>query len=174
MIRPILTAFGVLAAMSSAVAQNTSKPDIATCSQAVGTYLTSRINEGVSGPEHVGRSLLSLTRDGQAALTDSAQGGVEGYQPFSNGRGSWRCRPSEGDAVAFEALILDFTFPTQAEPDPKIARVTFLATVDANSGKLTGNATIAFTDLAGDPLDSQALPIIATYDFSGVRVAFSD
>ena len=137
MIRPILTAFGVLAAMSSAVAQNTSKPDIATCSQAVGTYLTSRINEGVSGPEHVGRSLLSLTSDGQAALTDSAQGGVEGYLPFSNGRGVWRCRPSEGETVAFEALILDFTFPTQSEPNPNIARVTFLATVDADSGKLT-------------------------------------
>ena len=71
-------------------------------------------------------------------------------------------RPLLAMAAASQAVAQDDT-------DPKIARVDIDASFDSASRKLSGSATIAFTALAGDPLDTQALKIVI-----GIRVEFAD
>ena len=147
-------------------------PDLAACADVVGTFLTLRQNPTVTGPERVGRNLLSLTNGGHAFLTDSAGGGVEGFQPFSDGRGAWRCDSTgEGEKESFTALVLDFAYPTHKFPNPHIARLDIVATYDSVANSLTGTTTIRFAPLDGDPMDESSLSDTITYDFTGFRIA---
>ncbi len=164
----------LLVAAPPAVAQEDTEPAIANCFEAVGTYLMRRVNEGVSGPEAVGRSLLSLTNGGHALFTDSAQGGVTGFQPFTNGQGAWRCLNADNGRFHFEALVFDFTIPIEERPDPQIARVDILATFNPDDGTLDGSVSIAFAPLDGDPLDKTSLKIDLGYDFTGQRIELAD
>lgn len=165
-------AVALLAALCAApaVAQDDAAPQIAECITAVGTYLTRRENPTVSGPERVGRSLLSLTNGGHAFLTDSASGGVSGFQPFSDARGVWRCERAAGGTQTFRAMILDFTFPTERYPDPQIARLDIEATIEADTGRLTGATTIRFAPLDGDPMDEAQLQNPIEYAFTAQRL----
>lgn len=155
---------------SPSTADDDAAPEIARCIDAVGTYLTRRVNRAVEGPERVGRSLLSLTNGGHAFLTDSAGGGVSGFQPFSDGRGVWRCETTGNGVETFSAVILDFTYPTDKYPDPLIARLDIKATYKAGPNKLTGKTTIRFTALDGDPMDESELQDRIEYDFTGIRI----
>lgn len=170
--RKSVHALALLAALGAApaAAQDDAAPQIAECIKAVGTYLTRRENPTVSGPERVGRSLLSLTNGGHAFLTDSASGGVSGFQPFSDGRGVWRCESAAGGTETFRAVILDFTFPTDQYPDPQIARLDIEATFEAAAGQLTGKTTIRFAPLDGDPMDETQLQGAIEYAFTGQRL----
>lgn len=159
---------------SPAAAQDDAAPQIAACIEAVGTYLTRRENPTVTGPERVGRSLLSLTNGGHAFLTDSAEGGVSGFQPFSDGRGVWRCESAAGGSETFRAMILDFTYPTDRYPDPQIARLDIEATIEAATGQLTGTTTIRFAPLDGDPMDESQLQNPIEYAFTGQRLMLPD
>ncbi|MCR9138141.1 MAG: hypothetical protein NXI27_19235 [Alphaproteobacteria bacterium] len=169
-------ALAVIAMVSTspALAQDDAAPQIAQCIKAVGTYLTQRENPTVTGPERVGRSLLSLTNGGHAFLTDSASGGVSGFQPFSDGRGVWRCQSAADGVETFSAMILDFTFPTDKFPDPLIARIDIEATVQAADNRLTGKTTIRFAPLAGDPMDETQLQNPIEYAFTGQRLTLPD
>ena len=122
-------AFLAVPVLSPAALAEDADPALAGCSDAVGTFLTRRVNQTVSGVEHVGRSLLSLTNGGHAFFTDSAEGSVSGFQPFSDGRGVWRCVSGDAGTMRFTALILDFTFPIAGLPD----RASFCPT-DAVAG----------------------------------------
>lgn len=166
------TAVALLTALSAApsAANDDSAPEIARCMEAVGTYLTRRENRAVEGPERVGRSLLSLTNGGHAFLTDSAGGGVSGFQPFSDGRGVWRCETTGHGEETFSAVILDFTYPTDKYPDPQIARLDIKATYRAGSNQLTGMTTIRFAALDGDPMDEHELKDRIDYGFTGIRI----
>lgn len=169
-----IVTMSLLATAQPTLAQST-EPAIAECAEAVGTYMTRRVNEGVSGPESVGRSLLSLTNGGHAMFTDSAQGGVEGYQPFSDAKGGWRCLNTDAGKYHFEALVFDFTFPTETEPNPKIARVDILATFNPANGAVTGSASVAFAPLnIDDPMDRNAFEVVTGYNFTGSRVKLAD
>ncbi|MEM7446370.1 MAG: hypothetical protein AAF414_23825 [Pseudomonadota bacterium] len=169
-VRLAASALLALAIISPAAAQDDTDPAINECIDAVGTYLTLREYDGGS----IDRSLISLTNGGHAFLTDSAQGGVRGYQPFSDARGTWRCLGADNGQLQFEALILDFTFADGDEPDRQIARLDITASYDPANGALTGNAALSFTPLSGNPLDSASLESNSGYEFTGIRVAFDD
>jgi|GEM_PF-2716986 len=168
-----LALLAVPAAGSVALAED-ADPALAGCSDAVGTFLTRRVNQTVAGAEHVGRSLLSLTGGGHAFFTDSAQGGVAGFQPFTDGRGAWRCVSGDTGTMRFTALILDFTFPNADLPDPSIARLDIEATYDRSINTLTGKTTLAFVPLDGNPMDETQLRDRLTYDFTGSRILLPD
>lgn len=169
-------ALALLAALcaASAAAKDDAAPQIAECIDAVGTYLTHRENPTVSGPERVGRSLLSLTNGGHAFLTDSASGGVSGFQPFSDARGVWRCERAAGGTETIRAMILDFTFPTEKYPDPQIARLDIEAKIETATGQLTGTTTIRFAPLDGNPMDETQLQNPITYAFTGQRLTLPE
>ena len=163
----------VPAAVPAALADDTDAA-IADCAEAVGTFLMRRVNQGVTGPESVGRSLLSLTNGGHAFFTDSAAGGIADFQPFSDGRGAWRCVSGDAGTMRFTALILDFTFPTADRPDPLIARLDIEAVYDSSSNALTGKTALGFVPLAGNPMDETQLANRLTYDFTGSRIVLPD
>ncbi len=158
------------ASLSSAQATDDGDAAMVGCSIAVGTYLTTRVNQSAQGEEHTGRSLFSFTNGGHAFLSDSAQGGVEGFQPFSDGRGVWRCTADENDKIEISALILDFTYPTNGKPDPQIARLDIKASYDDTSKEITGKTMISFTALDGDPMDRDALKNPIGYTFTGKKI----
>ena len=89
---PIALAAAFLAIAAPTLAEDDTDPQIAPCIAAVGTFLTTRDIKVEGKPDMVMRSLLSLTNGGHAFFTDSSEGGVLDYQPFSDGRGVWRLR----------------------------------------------------------------------------------
>lgn len=139
------------------------------CEPAVGTFLLSRHVARPDGATVIERSLISLTNGGHAFFTDSAQGGVDGYQPFSEARGAWECTSADDGTLSI--LMLDFTFPTKGEPEQKIARIAMDAAFAPDGSTLSGTANIAFTALEDDPLDAANLTDPIEYDFEGVRIA---
>ncbi|MEM6461090.1 MAG: hypothetical protein AAF724_04165 [Pseudomonadota bacterium] len=172
-LRPFALASAVLACAAPALAQNDSEAAIAPCIEAAGTYLTTRTIKAEGGPDVVMRSLLSLTGDGQAFFTDSSQGGVLDYQPFSDGQGAWGCVLAREGTIRLTALILDFTFPNDADPDAKIARLDISADVAVASGEISGSTTIGFVALDGNPFDKTRLSDPIDYTFTGMKVEAS-
>jgi hypothetical protein len=136
---------------------------------AVGTYLTLRSNT-LLGEQKVERSLLSLLSDGQAVLVDTSQRGAYGYQPFTEGRGTWRYRNQAKDRVELSVLILHFTCPTQNDPDVKIARLQTTATYIPDANKMSGDTAIVFLPVTGDPFKSATIGSPIEYTFSGYRL----
>lgn len=159
---------------SPVIADDDAAPQIIGCIEAVGTYLTRRENPTIEGPERVGRSLLSLTNGGHAFLTDSAGGGVSGFQPFSDGRGVWRCETGADGTGTLSAVILDFTYPTDKYPAPQIARLDIEATYETASNQLNGKTTIRFAPLDANPMDETQLKDRIEYDFTGIRITLPD
>lgn len=159
-----------LALAAPAGAQDTTDAQIAPCIEAVGTYLTTRTIKVEGQPDMVMRSLISLTNGGHAFFTDSSEGGVLGYQPFSDGRGVWGCVSAEEGTVRLSAVILDFTFPTDTDPDAKIARLDISAEIAEASGDISGSTKIGFVPLTGNPMDTNALTDPIEYSFTGVKV----
>jgi hypothetical protein len=147
-------------------------PQIASCIGAVGTYLTRHAVKADDGGDAVMRSLLSLTNGGHAFFTDSAEAGVPGYQPFSDGRGAWRCDADADGTMRFTALILDFTFPDAADTDARIARLDIAADISAQT--ISGTTRLGFVPLGGDPFDRAALTDAVEYAFTGVKVTMDD
>jgi hypothetical protein len=115
-------------------------------------------------------SLLSLTNGGHAFFTDSGEGGEPGYQPFSDGRGAWRCLSNESGRATFAAVILDFTFVGPSDRAQRIARLDVRATFDAGTQTLDGETTLSFVPLAGDPFDPSALGDHAEFTFTGRKL----
>ena len=148
--------------------------EIASCVNAVGTYLTRRSIKVEGKPDMVMRSLVSLTNDGQVFFTDSSEGGVLDYQPFSDGRGVWKCLSADNGTLRLSALILDFTFPNKADPDAKIARLDIAAEIMQVSGEISGRTTIGFAPLDGNPLDRSQLTDPIEYTFTGIKVVMPD
>lgn len=140
------------------------------CQALVGTYLTKKIDR--SGPDAgvTGRTLISIDADGGIFISDSAQGGIENYQAFSLQHGQWDCTLQADGTVVLGAMLLDFTYPNAAEPDAKIARVDMAATLDADTGTLTGTSRVNIFTLMDDPISGTAPEMVIEFDFEGERV----
>ncbi|MEO1089813.1 MAG: hypothetical protein AAFX81_04220 [Pseudomonadota bacterium] len=140
------------------------------CLPVVGTFLTTKYEDGADGTAPIGRSLLSLTNGGHAFFTDSAEAGVPGFQPFSDARGAWRCTKNDGGEIEFTLVMLDFTFPTAAQPDQKIARIDTRASFVVEAGRLSGRTVVSFADLYSDPSDAEAFADPIAYRFEGTKI----
>ncbi|WP_419906299.1 hypothetical protein [Hoeflea sp.] len=174
-IRSLVTAPAALAVLVvSAFAQDDTDKQIGPCIDAVGTFLTLRKIPVEGQSDFVMRSLISLTNGGHAFLTDSSQGGVLDYQPFSSARGVWRCDDAKDGTVNLSAYMLDFTFPTEREPDALIARLDISAEYVAASGSISGITRIRFVPLDGDPLDTDQMKDPIEYEFTGTKMKMPD
>ena len=141
-----------------------------TCALALGTYLTKKVDTSGVAKGVEGRTILSLAPSGFASMTDSAQGGITGYQAFGMMQGNWSCTPSGGAGVTeVEATLLDFSYPNEADPEAKIARVEISARIDA-SGKLDGKTEIKIYALFDDPISGQEPEVSIGYEFEGQRI----
>jgi hypothetical protein len=160
----------VLAAATIMSPASAAEEEISECIDAVGTYLTTNVRSASDANQIVSRSLLSLTNGGHAFFTDSGEAGEPGYQPFSDGRGAWRCLSSEGGRDSFSAIILDFTFGSAGDRDQQIARLDLQASFDAASQRLEGKVTLSFVPLAGDPFDPDALSDQTAFTFTGRKL----
>lgn len=137
------------------------------CFDAVGTYIA----EKTVASADAGPSLISLTNGGHAFLVDANEAGVEGYAPFSDGLGAWRCVAADADTIHIHATVMDFTFITEDHPEQQIARLDYTVAYDLDSEVFQGTAELFFLPLHSDPTDRDALPEPAlTIDLSGVRV----
>lgn len=143
--------FASVTATSAATAQD--DLDLSACIDAVGSYLLLRVEED-DGEERLGRMVLSLTNGGHAFLTDSAQVGLYGQQPFTGGGGAWKCIGAEDGFAAIKAVIIDFTFSTPHDPQAKIKRLDLEATYDARQDVFEGKAVVRHTPLSGNPFDA--------------------
>jgi hypothetical protein len=165
------TAAGVFLAVLLGDASSALAADepLSACFDAVGTFLTTNIN-----PDHgeeVGRSLISLTDGGHFFLTDSNEGGgEEGFAPFTNGHGTWRCVSDEAGKLHILATVLNFTYRTDAIPDQKIARLDYDATYDEESGTLNADVKLYFMPIDADPMDSANLKDPIPNQITGFRV----
>ena len=143
---------------------------LSACADVVGTFLTNNYYLNSDDTRADNRYLLSFTDDGHVLLAGSAEFGVPGYQPFSDGVGAWRCLPSDDGAATFAAIILDFTFPTQSDRAQRIARVDMRGTLDADGETLAGTYALSFVPLDGDPLDDGSLTNRVDFRFDGSKV----
>lgn len=159
----------MLKPLAIAAALAASTPALAYDCTLSGTYLTIKSHDVAADVVKVGRTLLSFLPEGNAVMIDAAQGGITGFQPFSPARGAWRCEPAGSNGEPFEAVVVDFTFPTAGEPDAQIARVDISGTLA--EGTIKGTATISFYPLAGDPTDRAAGTNRISYEFRGIPIA---
>lgn len=162
----LLLPVAALLAASPAAAQAIG-PD---CAPLVGTWLTLKSDDPTADPGEVGRSLVSLTNDGIAFMVDSAQGGGDAFQPFSQAAGGWTCDGIEGNAITFRAAMIDFTFPTEAMPDQQVVRVDIDGALDRSSGAVSGETTVTFFPVGADPFDADAATEDTGYDFTARKV----
>ncbi len=104
-------------------------------------------------------------------MTDSAQGGgSDKYQPFSDARGGWMCTMDVDGPPTFTAVLVDFTFPTEAMPEQRMARVDIVGHYDEAANTLTGETKISFYPMDGDPLDAEAGTDGTGYTFTGEKI----
>ncbi|MEM9107165.1 MAG: hypothetical protein AAGC96_16055 [Pseudomonadota bacterium] len=157
-----------------ALATDDNNTEITPCLDAVGTYLTNRIIEVDGTNDIVMRSLVSLTNGGHIMFTNVLEGGVLSYQPFSDGHGSWRCDGNTDGTVNLTALLLDFVNPSEDDPKAKIARLDVQASIEVATGALSGEATIRFVPLIGDPFDQSSLTDPIKYAFTGEKVVLDN
>lgn len=141
-----------------------------TCSVALGTYLNNK--KDVSGVDKgvTGRTTLSLAEDGLAIMTDSAQGGIEGYQAFGMMQGTWRCDESDDTSAKISATMLDFSYPNASDPDAHIARVELSGTVTDATGQISGEVKVYIYKLFDDPFSDEPPASTVNYVFDGQHV----
>jgi hypothetical protein len=140
------------------------------CRFLIGTYLTENKPKDASGGDYTSRSLLSLGGAHLALFTDSGEGGEAGFAPFTDGRGSWYCRPGDNGELKLKATTLDFTSPKAGEQAGGIGRLDFDLAFDAEKKSIAGSATLYLLPLDGDPLDPGALKDGREFEITGQRV----
>ncbi|MEM9498309.1 MAG: hypothetical protein AAGA28_10340 [Pseudomonadota bacterium] len=138
--------------------------------QAHGTYLLSKIDtSGVdSGVE--GKTILSLLPSGFAIMTDSAQGGLDGYQAFGMMQGTWTCSKCGDAGLTVEAMLLDFAYPNDGNPGATLSRVALSGLLDVTTGGFSGQGVVRLCPLTADPFADPAPDATVTYSFKGQKV----
>ncbi|MCV0426240.1 MAG: hypothetical protein K5905_12260 [Roseibium sp.] len=169
----LLMAVSLTLGISTPLLAEESNPEILGCLDAVGTYLTKR-TVTIDEKTRVDRGLIALTNGGHAFVTDSAEGGVAGYQPFSDGRGSWRCLGHEDGKSKLKIVMFDFTTSPDANADRYMARVTTLADADPETGEVTGLTTVEFLAIDASPDTTDTVRPSVGYDFTGVRLEVAE
>ncbi|MBJ3775765.1 hypothetical protein [Acuticoccus mangrovi] len=159
----LLPALAVLAATLPAAAQ-----DLGPCEAIIGTYLTSKGKPGEAVDPTSNRSLLTILPGGVVLMSDSAQAGGSDWQPFSDASGAWSCEPKD-EGGAFSAVLLDFTFAPAGASEQRLAKLATTGTYD--DGALTGETTLSFFPLHGDPTDDGAATDATSFSFTAKKVA---
>ncbi|MEM7178535.1 MAG: hypothetical protein AAF503_12615 [Pseudomonadota bacterium] len=167
MIRPLLALLGSIAA-TSALAQSPAPPD--ECAPITGTYLNAKVDLTGKDPGIEGRTVLSLAAGGTAMMTDSAQGGVAGYQPFGTLLGPWSCTGAADGKLGLRATLVDFSYPTATDPQAKTARIEIDATVTPETGAIEGETVVYLFALLDDPFADAAAKPLVSYTFKGQKV----
>lgn len=145
------------------------------CAPLVGTFLTLKSDDPTADPGEVGRSLVSLTGDGLAFMTDTAQGGGDAFQPFTDASGAWACEGTdEAGAVGFRASMIDFTLPTDEMPEQQVVRVDIAGRFAPIAGEFTGETRVSFFPIDGDPFDLPAATSSTGYSFTGRKVTVGE
>lgn len=175
---PTVSALGVL--MLSVLAQGVlalsvlaaapAQAQSADCGPLLGTYLTKKIDTSGVDKGIEGRTILSLAQDGFATMTDSAQGGIEGYQAFGMLQGVWTCEAGDGSGMKIRATLVDFSYPDGGNPGAKVARVEISGSVDPASGALKGKTAVNLFPLLDDPFSGRAPELVVDYEFEGRRI----
>jgi hypothetical protein len=91
--------------------------------------------------------LISLTNGGHFFRADSNEGGTEGYVPFSETRGAWRCVSDDGEKLHIVATGIDFSQKTPKFPDQSLARIDYDAVYNEESDGLAGQFTFTWCRL---------------------------
>jgi len=160
-----LVAAVVLGGASSAFAAD---EPLSACFDAVGTFLTT--NTDVETKEVTSRGLISLTNGGHFFRTDSNEGGTEGYAPFSETRGAWRCVSDEGGKLHIVATGIDFSHKTSEFPDQTLARIDYDAVYNEENDSLAGEFTFYFVPIDGNPMNQAASGKVRGFTFDSIRV----
>ena len=106
------------------------------CDTIQGTYLTTKVDRSGVDVGVKGRTVLILAAGGTATMTDSAQGGIAGYQAFGTMQGEWDCVSVDGGSHRIQATLVDFSYPDNANPDATVARIDVSAVIDSVGGVL--------------------------------------
>ena len=139
------------------------------CGEAVGTFLTRDFVPGITGDVETSRSVLALTNGGNVMFTDSNEGGVDGYPPFTAALGRWRCLSGSGDAPELSATMLDFSLAEEAGKK-QIARADFKATFDPDTSSFIASGTLSFVPLDADPYAPGVLDNALPLKFTGIKI----
>lgn len=169
---PLLAAMSFLFAggLTGPAAAEDPPPQIEGCLAAVGTYLTKNSVTDQEAGDFVSRSLLSLTNGGHVFFTDSAEAGSASFQPFSDGRGAWRCVAGSDGKAAFRAVVIDFTFADGANDKQAIGRLDFDLAYDESAQELSGSGKLGFAPFEGNPMDLSQVTEVAAFTLTGIRV----
>ncbi|MCP4383267.1 MAG: hypothetical protein GY798_17925 [Hyphomicrobiales bacterium] len=161
-----VASLGVAVLAPTAIADD---PALAPCIGAVGTFLTTNYGEDGPSDKFVSRSLISLTNGGHAFFTDSDEPGGNGFSPFSEARGAWRCDAAEDGTEQITATVIDFVFPSTTNPKKRLGRLDIDATFDPATGMLSGTMTLFMMAFDANPLIVNDEPV-ATASFDGLRI----
>lgn len=140
------------------------------CSAAIGTYLTTKVDTSGVDKGMVGRTILSLASGNFATMTDSAQGGVQGYQAFGMMQGAWSCKRDADGNLTVAVSLLDFSYPNASNPDAKVALVNITGTVESTDGDLQGSTEVKLFPIEVDPFSGAEADLDVGYSFSGKRM----
>lgn len=140
------------------------------CREIQGTYLTTKVDRTGVDQGARGRTILTLAHGNTASMTDSAQGGISGYQAFGMMQGEWTCVSSDDASHTIRATLVDFSYPDDANPDATVARVDLSAVINPTSGALQGKTMVSIFPLFDDPFSSEEPTVTVEYDFEGQRI----
>ncbi|MEM6582830.1 MAG: hypothetical protein AAF699_16230 [Pseudomonadota bacterium] len=140
------------------------------CLSVLGTYLTTKTDTSGIDKGMVGRTILSLAPGGFATMTDSAQGGIQGYQAFGMMQGSWNCSTGQDERTAVAVTLLDFSYPSEANPNAKVALVSIAGSVDAETGDIRGKTGVRLYPIDIDPFSNTKPDLEVGYTFEGRRL----
>lgn len=141
---------------------------LSACFDAVGTFLTT--NTDVASGEVVARGLISLTNGGHFFRTDSNEGGIDGFAPFTETRGAWRCTSDDDGTLHILATALDFSHKTAKYPEQTMGRLDFDAVYNEQSDSISGEMDLYFVPIDADPMDGAMLKDGLRFTFESIRV----
>lgn len=160
-----LAAVVVLGSASSVFAAD---EPLSACFDAVGTFLAT--NADVESKEVTSRSLISLTNGGHFFRADSNEGGTEGYAPFTETRGAWRCVSDDGGELHVVATGIDLSQKTSEFPDQSLARIDYDAVYNEESDGLAGQFTFYLVPIDGKRMDRAESGKMRSFTFDSIRV----
>lgn len=163
----LVAAFTILGFMSNAALARTDGDHASgSCRKALtGSYLITITD---SSGNFVSRAVVNLSRDGNARVIDSNEGGISGVSnPFTSELGSWSCK--SGRHVSAAVTVLDFSLPGPVQSVQSIARLDYQISPGKSSGTISGTVDLRFFPLDGDPLTPPLSPP-AEFRFNGVVV----
>lgn|GEM_PF-1800599 len=163
---PLSGRFWTAAAVMAFTSLNTalSQEISGSCSQAVGTFLTTN-DLTDHGKKATSRSVLALTNGGHALRFDSDESGARlDRRAFGDSAGTWRCDGVADDGtVRMTATLLDFTYPGPHGEKGQIARMDLSGRYVPTSETLELEGELGFLPMTADAQKPDALSTDASH-----------